>query len=155
MKRFDANEISDVSLNKVYAITYTSWNSEIVGVLLEEATKELIRNGIDEKNILCKEVPGAFELPLASKNLALKANVDVVIALGAIIRGDTPHFDYISKACIEGLMSASLETNKPIICGVLTTDDIVQAKKRSDPDQMNKGSEFALTAMHLAATRYS
>ncbi len=93
MKEFDANEISDEALNKVYAITYTSWNSEIVGALLEEATKELIRNGIDEKNILSKEVPGAFELPLASKNLALKANVDVVIALGAIIRGDTPHFD--------------------------------------------------------------
>ena len=155
MKGFDTNEISNEALNKVYAIAYPSWNSEIVGALLEEATKELINNGVNKKNIFSKEVPGAFELQLASKNLASKGNVDVVIALGAIIRGDTPHFDYISKACIAGLMSASLETNKPIICGVLTTDDIVQAKKRSDPDQMNKGSEFALTAMHLAATRYS
>ena len=152
MKGFDTNKISDKASNKVYAITYTSWNSEIVGALLKAVGKELLKNGVDEKNILSKEVPGAFELPLASKNLASKDNIDVVIALGAIIRGDTPHFDYISKACIEGLMTASLKTNKPIICGVLTTDDTAQAKKRSDPDQMNKGSEFALTAMHLADT---
>ena len=94
-------------------------------------------------------MPGAFELPLASKRCALKENIDIVIALGAIIRGDTPHFDYISKACIDGLMSVSLETKKPVICGVLTTDDESQAIKRADPDQMNKGSEFALTAMSM------
>ena len=94
-------------------------------------------------------MPGAFELPLASKRYALKENIDIVIALGAIIRGDTPHFDYISKACIDGLMSVSLETKKPVICGVLTTDDELQANKRADPDQMNKGSEFALTAMSM------
>ena len=87
MKGFDTNEISNEALNKVYAIAYTSWNSEIVGALLEEATKELINNGVNKKNIFSKEVPGAFELPLASKNLASKGNVDVVIALGAIIRG--------------------------------------------------------------------
>ena len=133
----------------VYAITYTSWNSEIVRSLLDEVTKELLRNGVNEKNILSKEVPGAFELPLASKVYALKEQVDVVIALGAIIRGDTPHFDYISKACIEGLMTASLETKKPIICGVLTTDAIAQAQKRSDPNEMHKGSEFAVSAMSM------
>jgi 6,7-dimethyl-8-ribityllumazine synthase len=149
MKGLDANKISVNASSRVYAITYTSWNSEIVGALFESVSKKLLEYGINEKNILSKEVPGAFELPLASKNYALKDNVDVVIALGAIIRGDTPHFDYISKACIEGLMIASLETNKPIVCGVLTTDDIAQAQKRSDPSQMNKGSEFALTALHL------
>ncbi len=150
MKGLDSNQISQESKKRVYAITYTSWNSEIVGSLLDEVTKELLRNGVDEKNILSKEVPGAFELPLASKIYALKERVDVVIALGAIIRGDTPHFDYISKACIEGLMTASLETKKPIICGVLTTDDIAQAQKRSDPNQMNKGAEFAVTAMNMS-----
>ena len=150
MKGLDSNQISQESKKKVYAITYTSWNSEIVGTLLDEVTKELLRNGVDEKNILSKEVPGAFELPLTSKVYALKEKVDVVIALGAIIRGDTPHFDYISKACIEGLMTASLETKKPIICGVLTTDNIAQARKRSDPNQMNKGAEFAVTAMSMA-----
>ena len=150
MKGLDSNQISQESKKKVYAITYTSWNSEIVGSLLDEVTKELLRNGVDEKNILSKEVPGAFELPLTSKVYALKEKVDVVIALGAIIRGDTPHFDYISKACIEGLMTASLETKKPIICGVLTTDDIAQARKRSDPKQMNKGAEFAITAMNMS-----
>ena len=149
MKGLDSNQISDKSKKAVYAIAYTSWNREIVGTLLEEVTKELLRNGVDEENILTREVPGAFELPLTSKKCALKENVDIVIALGAIIRGDTPHFDYISKACIDGLMSVSLETKKPVICGVLTTDDESQANKRADPNQMNKGSEFALTAMSM------
>lgn len=149
MKGLDSSQISDKSKKAVYAIAYTSWNSEIVGTLLEEVTKELLRNGVDEENILTREVPGAFELPLTSKKCALKENVDIVIALGAIIRGDTPHFDYISKACIDGLMSVSLETKKPVICGVLTTDDESQANKRADPNQMNKGSEFALTAMSM------
>ena len=149
MKGLDSNQISDKSKKAVYAITYTSWNSKIVGTLLKEVTKELLNNGVDKKNILAKEVPGAFELPLASKKYALKESVDIVIALGAIIKGDTPHFDYISKACIDGLMSVSLETKKPILCGVLTTDDESQANRRADPDQMNKGSEFALTAMSM------
>jgi 6,7-dimethyl-8-ribityllumazine synthase len=149
MKGLDSNQISDKSKKAVYAITYTSWNSKIVGTILKEVTKELLNNGVDKKNILAKEVPGAFELPLASKKYALIESVDIVIALGAIIKGDTPHFDYISKACIDGLMSVSLETKKPIICGVLTTDDESQANKRADPDQMNKGSEFALTAMSM------
>ena len=149
MKGLDSNQISDKSKKAVYAITYTSWNSKIVGTLLKEVTKELLNNGVDKKNILAKEVPGAFELPLASKKYALKESVDIVIALGAIIKGDTPHFDYISKACIDGLMSVSLETKKPVICGVLTTDDESQANKRANPDQMNKGSEFALTAMSM------
>ena len=149
MKGLDSNQISDKSKKAVYAITYTSWNSKIVGTLLKEVTKELLNNGVDKKNILAKEVSGAFELPLASKKYALKESVDIVIALGAIIKGDTPHFDYISKACIDGLMSVSLETKKPIICGVLTTNDESQANKRADPDQMNKGSEFALTAMSM------
>ena len=149
MKGLNSNHISDESKEAVYAITYTSWNSEIVNTLLEEVTKELLKNGVNKKRILTKEVPGAFELPLASKIYALKDNVDIVIALGAIIRGDTPHFDYISKACIEGLMKVSLETKKAVICGVLTTDDETQSKRRSDPNQMNKGSEFALTAMNM------
>tara|TARA_Y100001970_G_C13846000_1_gene656866 strand:- start:248 stop:709 length:462 start_codon:yes stop_codon:yes gene_type:complete len=149
MKGLVSNQISSKSKKSIYAITYTSWNSEIVGTLLEETTKELLKNGVDKKNILTKEVPGAFELPLASKEYALKHNIDIVIALGAIIKGDTPHFDYISKACIDGLMSVSLETKKPVICGVLTTDDESQANKRADPNKMNKGSEFALTAMSM------
>ena len=149
MKGLNSNHISDESKEAVYAITYTSWNSEIVNTLLEEVTKELLKNGVNKKRILTKEVPGAFELPLASKIYALKDNVDIVIALGAIIRGDTPHFDYISKACIEGLMKVSLETKKAVICGEKTTQQHTQAKRRSDPNQMNKGSEFALTAMNM------
>jgi len=149
MKGLESSTISDKSKKAKYAIVYTSWNKEIVSVLFEEVTKELLKNGVDKKNIINKEVPGAFELPLSSKLQAQNNEVDVVIALGAIIKGDTPHFDYISKACIEGLMKSSLDTNKPIICGVLTTVNLDQAKQRSDPNQMNKGSEYALSAMSM------
>ena len=100
-----------------------------------------------DKNIILKEVPGAFELPLAAQKCA--ENSSSVIALGAIIKGDTPHFDFISSSCIGGLQDVALKTNKPIICGVLTTENLEQAKERSDPNQMNKGREFALSAMNM------
>ena len=93
------------------------------------------------------EVPGAFELPLASKSLASK--VDAVIALGAIVKGDTPHFDFIASSCAHGVVQASLEENKPIIFGVLTTNNVEQALQRSDANRENKGAEFARSAMQM------
>ena len=98
-----------------------------------------------------KEVPGAFELPLATQSIAENESVSSVISLGAIIQGDTPHFDFISNACIEGLQTVALKTNVPIICGVLTTNTIEQAIERSNPDKMNKGKEFALSAMNMVS----
>ena len=146
MKGFNRGEFTEKSKNSKYGIVYTTWNTEIVSDLLEEACKELIEQGVDSKNIITKEVPGAFELPLAAK--LLSKDCSTVIALGAIIRGDTPHFDYISSACVQGLQSTALETEVPIICGVLTTDNDEQALERSDPNRMNKGKEFAQTAMN-------
>jgi len=93
------------------------------------------------------EVPGAFEVPLASKSLASK--VDAVIALGAIVKGDTPHFDFIASSCAQGIVQASLEENKPIIFGVLTTNNVEQALERSDANRENKGAEFARSAMQM------
>ena len=81
--------------------------------------------------------------------MAEKENISSVISLGAIIQGDTPHFDFISSACIEGLQNVSLKTKIPVICGVLTTHTVEQAKERSDPNKMNKGKEFALSAMNM------
>ena len=147
MKGFDKIEVSDVAKKGTYSIVYTSWNSQIVNDLLQETKKELISQGVPDKNIILKEVPGAFELPLAAQKCA--ENSSSVIALGAIIKGDTPHFDFISSSCIEGLQDVALKTNKPIICGVLTTENLDQAKERSDPNQMNKGREFALSAMNM------
>ena len=111
--------------------------------------KELISQGVDEANIYLKEVPGAFELPLATQFMAEKDGILSVISLGAIIRGDTPHFDFISSSCLEGLQEVSLKTRIPVICGVLTTNTIEQAEERSNPNKMNKGKEFALTALNM------
>tara|TARA_B100001121_G_scaffold309016_1_gene334579 strand:+ start:1221 stop:1679 length:459 start_codon:yes stop_codon:yes gene_type:complete len=147
MKGFDKIEVSDIAKKATYSIVYTSWNSQIINDLLQETKKELISQGVPDKNIILKEVPGAFELPLAAQKCA--ENSSSVIALGAIIKGDTPHFDFISSSCIEGLQDVALKTNKPIICGVLTTENLDQAKERSDPNQMNKGREFALSAMNM------
>ena len=147
MKGFDKIEVSDIAKQGIYSIVYTSWNSQIINDLLQETKKELISQGVPDKNIILKEVPGAFELPLAAQKCA--ENSSSVIALGAIIKGDTPHFDFISSSCIEGLQDVALKTNKPIICGVLTTENLDQAKERSDPNQMNKGREFAISAMNM------
>ena len=147
MKGFDKIEVSDIAKQGIYSIVYTSWNSQIINDLLQETKKELLSQGVPDKNIILKEVPGAFELPLAAQKCA--ENSSSVIALGAIIKGDTPHFDFISSSCIGGLQDVALKTNKPIICGVLTTENLDQAKERSDPNQMNKGREFALSAMNM------
>ena len=138
---------STLSINSNYGIVYTSWNQEIVSSLLESTTKELLSLGVNKNNISVMEVPGAFEVPLASKSLASK--VDAVIALGAIVKGDTPHFDFIASSCAQGIVQASLEENKPIIFGVLTTNNVEQALQRSDANRENKGAEFARSAMQM------
>ncbi len=149
MKGLEISNISEKSRQGSYGIVYTSWNANIVQDLLNETKKELLNQGVDEKNITIKEVPGAFELPLATQFLAEEKEISAVISLGAIIRGDTPHFDFISSACIEGLQNVALKTSVPVICGVLTTNTVEQALERSEPSKMNKGKEFALSAMSM------
>ena len=147
MKGINKFTPSALSINSNYGIVYTSWNQEIVSSLLENTTKELLSLGVNKNNISVMEVPGAFEVPLASKSLASK--VDAVIALGAIVKGDTPHFDFIASSCAQGIVQASLEENKPIIFGVLTTNNVEQALQRSDANRENKGAEFARSAMQM------
>ena len=149
MKGLEISNISEKSRQGSYGIVYTSWNVDVVQDLLNETKKELLNQGVDEKNIAIKEVPGAFELPLATQFLAEEKEISAVISLGAIIRGDTPHFDFISSACIEGLQNVALKTSVPVICGVLTTNTVEQALERSEPSKMNKGKEFALSAMSM------
>tara|TARA_B100000965_G_scaffold397862_1_gene415046 strand:- start:458 stop:919 length:462 start_codon:yes stop_codon:yes gene_type:complete len=148
MKGFEVKEITEKAKQGKYGIVYTSWNADIVQDLLNETKNELLNQGVLEKNIIVKEVPGAFELPLAAQFLVLE-EASAVISLGAIIKGDTPHFDFISNACLDGLQSVALKTNVPIICGVLTTNTMDQAIERSHPDKMNKGKEFAISAMNM------
>jgi len=149
MKGLEISNISEKSRQGSYGIVYTSWNADVVQDLLNETKKELLNQGVDEKNIAIKEVPGAFELPLATQFLVEEKEISAVISLGAIIRGDTPHFDFISSACIEGLQNVALKTSVPVICGVLTTNTVEQALERSEPSKMNKGKEFALSAMSM------
>ncbi|MDF2609521.1 MAG: ribH, partial [Lachnospiraceae bacterium] len=110
----------------------------------------LIRHGVEEDNIEITWVPGAFEIPLAAKKLAKSNRYDAVICLGAVIKGSTPHFDYVSSEVSKGVAHVALETEKPVIFGVLTTDTIEQAIERAGTKAGNKGYDAAVTAIEMA-----
>lgn len=129
-------------------VTCARFNDLITSQLLEGARAAFARMGIPEVPV--EWVPGAYELPLAAQVLAERADVDAVVALGCVIRGDTPHFDYVAGGAAEGLMEASLATGVPVIFGVLTTEDLEQSLVRADPQQMDKGGEAAQAAVEMA-----
>ncbi len=133
-----------------FALVAARFNAQIVEPLLRGALEVLERCGARGEGIEVLHVPGAFELPLAALKLAQSARFDAVIALGAIIRGDTPHFDYVSSACAHGLMRVGLDTGLPVIFGVLTTDTLEQARDRAGGAQGNKGADAAMTAIEMA-----
>jgi 6,7-dimethyl-8-ribityllumazine synthase len=108
-----------------------------------------MRAGAEEKDIAIYKVPGSFELPLTAKKLAKSARFDAIICLGAIIRGATPHFEYISAEVSKGIASVGLETGVPVIFGVLTTDTIEQAIERAGTKSGNKGADAAMTAIEI------
>jgi 6,7-dimethyl-8-ribityllumazine synthase len=114
---------------------------------LEGAIDALIRHGADDKDIYVARVPGAFEIPLAAKKMANGGNYDAVIALGAVIRGSTPHFDYVSSEVTKGVAAVSMDSGLPVIFGVLTVDSIEQAIERAGTKAGNKGFEAAVTAI--------
>jgi 6,7-dimethyl-8-ribityllumazine synthase len=131
-----------------FAIAVSRFNSFITERLLEGAVDCIIRHGGKEEDITVVKVPGAFELPLVAKKLA-KMDFDVVIALGAVIRGETPHFDYVAAEVSKGIANVSLEAEKPIAFGVLTTDTVEQAIDRAGTKAGNKGWEAALSAIEM------
>lgn len=137
-----------ISINSKYGLLSTQWNKFVVDVMLENAERELRSQGVTQENIVKIEVPGAYELPLAAKRM-LEQDIDAVIALGAVIKGETPHFDFVSSSCANGLTRVSLDANKPVLFGVLTTETEEQAIQRADPQQGNKGAEVAQSAMEL------
>ncbi len=134
-----------------YCLLATRWNSFIVDKLVEGAEDTLRRHGISDDQITVCYVPGAFEMPLAAKRLAQTGNFDAIVALGAVIRGGTPHFDYVAGECTKGLGSVSLEQDLPITFGVLTVDNIEQAIERAGTKAGNKGAEAAATAMEMVS----
>ena len=132
-----------------FGIVASRFNDFICGRLIEGAVDALSRAGADEKDIVIYKVPGSFELPLAAKKLAKSARFDAVICLGAIIRGATPHFEYISAEVSKGIASVGLETEIPVVFGVLTTDTIEQAIERAGTKSGNKGADAAMSAIEM------
>lgn len=135
---------------KKFAIVLSRFNNFISERLLEGALDCLFRHGVEEKDIMIVKTPGAFEIPVVCKKVALKKEFNAIIALGAVIRGDTPHFDYIANEVSKGIANIAIETGVPIIFGVLTTDTIEQAEIRAGAKGANKGFEAALTAIEMA-----
>ena len=134
-----------------YALLVSRWNSFVVEHLKYGAIDTLQRQGVDDKNIEVIYAPGAFEFPLAAQKLAESKRYDAIIALGAVIRGGTPHFDYVAGECTKGLAQVSLNTGLPVTFGVLTVDSIEQAIERSGTKAGNKGAEAATTAMEMVS----
>ncbi len=132
------------------AIVAARFNEFIVSKLVAGALDALKRHGVDEGEISVAWVPGAFEIPLAARKLAERADVDAVVCLGAVIRGATPHFDYVCAESSKGIAQASLATGKPVIFGVVTTDSIEQAVERSGTKAGNKGYDAAISAIEMA-----
>lgn len=132
-----------------YAIVVGRFNSFVVEHLLDGAIDTLKRHGVAEDNITIAHAPGAWELPIVAKKLASTNNYDAIIVLGAVIRGSTPHFDFVAGECAKGLGVVGLDSTLPVINGVLTTDSIEQAIERSGTKAGNKGSEAALTAIEM------
>ncbi|HET9963356.1 MAG TPA: 6,7-dimethyl-8-ribityllumazine synthase [Nitrospiraceae bacterium] len=133
-----------------FGIVASKFNKFVTSRLLAECVKALSKSGAKEEDLEVVRVPGAFEIPIIARQLARSGRVDAVICLGAVIRGDTPHFDYISAEASRGILQASLDTNVPVIFGVLTTNTVAQAIERADPSKLNRGAEAARTAIEMA-----
>ncbi len=132
------------------AIVAGRFNDFITGHLLEGAVSALRRHGVKEEQIEVAWVPGAFEIPFMAQKMAQSGRFDAVITLGAVIRGSTPHFDFVAGEAAKGVSAASLHTGVPVVFGVLTTDSIEQAIERAGTKAGNKGWEAGVTAIEMA-----
>ena len=135
---------------KRFGIVVARFNEFVSERLLEGALDGLLRHGADEKDITVVRVPGSFEIPYAANKLAKSKKFDAVICLGAIIRGTTPHFEYVASAVAKGVASTSLATGVPTIFGVITADSIEQAIERAGTKEGNKGRDAAISAIEMA-----
>ncbi|MEO8063825.1 MAG: 6,7-dimethyl-8-ribityllumazine synthase [Pseudomonadota bacterium] len=131
------------------AIVAARFNAQLVDQLIDGATRAWRKHGGDDANLIVERVPGAFELPLAALKFAASGAYQAVIALGSVIRGDTPHFEYVAGECARGLMDAGLATGVPVIFGVLTTETQAQAEERAAVGRMNKGGESLEAALEM------
>lgn len=133
----------------IIGIVVSEWNSEITGALLESAINTLTSRGTTKENIVIKHVPGSFELTLGGQLMAENNDLDAIICLGCVIRGETSHFDYICQSVTYGITDLNMNYNMPFIYGVLTTENMEQAKDRAGGKHGNKGEEAAITAIKM------
>lgn len=136
---------------KKFALVVSRWNQFVVNKMLDGAIDALKRHEVNDDDITVVYCPGAFEIPLVVKQFALKKEYDAVIAIGAVVRGSTPHFEYIAAEVTKGIANVMLETNKPCILGVLTTDTIEQAIERAGSKSGNKGFDAAISAIEMVS----
>jgi len=150
------NDLSEYNLSstvqatdKKIALVTAEWNFEITGAMEVACIDTLVKHGIKNSNIVRLSAPGSFELPFVAKQSILKHKADAVICIGCIIQGETRHFDFIAQACANGIMQLGLESNVPVIFGVLTTNNMQQAVDRSGGKHGNKGIEAAVACLKL------
>ena len=153
LSAYDITSVPDASAMK-FGIVVSEWNENITAALLHGAKETLMRHGAKEENIIVYTVPGSFELIYGSAKFVQAGQVDAVIALGCVVRGDTPHFDYICEGVTAGLTKLNVKYDTPVIFGLLTTNNIEQAQERSGGTLGNKGDECAVTALQMMAQEW-
>ena len=146
--------VNEISVNllaqgRKFGIVVSRFNDFISSRLVDGAMDALLRHGANEEQVSIIKVPGAFEIPLTAKKLAESGRYDAVICLGAVIRGSTPHFDYVAAEVSKGIANVSLESRVPVTFGVLTTDNLEQAIERAGSKSGNKGYDGAMTAIEM------
>jgi len=139
-----------IAKGKRFAIIASRFNDFITKELISGCTDTLIRHGVEDKDITLTLVPGAFEIPLIAQKMAKSKDFDAVICLGTVIRGATPHFDYIAAEVAKGIAKVSLDAGLPVVFGVITADTIEQAVERAGTKDGNKGRDAAVTAIEMA-----
>ncbi|MBR2232037.1 MAG: 6,7-dimethyl-8-ribityllumazine synthase [Prevotella sp.] len=146
---YDFDKVPDAS-NMCFGIVVAEWNPEITGALLEGTVSTLEKHGALPENIIVKTVPGSFELVYGASQMTRNDRYDAIIVLGSVIRGETPHFDYICQGVTQGISQLNATNDIPIVYGLLTTDNLQQAKDRSGGRLGNKGDECAVVAIKMA-----
>jgi 6,7-dimethyl-8-ribityllumazine synthase len=148
LSQYDPDEIPSGEGKRI-GIIVSEWNHEITAALLDGAVRTLTGHGVREEDIRITHVPGSFELPLGAQWMAESGETDAVICLGCVIQGETRHFDYICQGVTAGISELNLKFGRPFVFGVLTTDNLQQAKDRSGGKHGNKGDEAAITALKM------
>ena len=148
LSEYDFDSVPDAAQMR-FGIVVSEWNFNITGALLKGALETLKKHGAKEENIVVKTVPGSFELTFGAQQLMKHGHVDAVIALGCVIKGETPHFDYVCMGATQGITQLNATSDVPVIYGLITTNNMEQAEDRAGGRLGNKGDECAVTAIKM------